>query len=87
MLDLMQKEDLLKKIRLWATIITTAFVVLVVGLVIQFGLIAYHNTELARLQADNAEKQELVENLHKDQAYYENDFKDEFLTENGKKPC
>lgn len=85
MLNLMQKEDLLKKIRLWATIVTSAFVVLIVALVIQFGLIAYRNTEMARLQAENAAKQERVENLHKDQAYYENDFKDEFLTENGKK--
>lgn len=81
----MQKEDLLKKLRLWATVITAAFVVLIVALVIQFGLIAHNNTELARLQTENAAKQETVDNLHKDQSYFENEYKDEFLTEHGKK--
>ena len=85
MLELMQKEDLLRKIRLWATVVTSAFVVLIVALVIQFGLIAYHNSERARLQTENAAKQELVDSLHQDQAYYETDFRDEYLTENGKK--
>lgn len=82
----MQKEDLLKRIRLWATLITTAFVVLIVALVIQFGLIAHNNAELTRLRSENAAKRALIENTDKENAYYENTFGDEYLIENGKQP-
>ncbi len=58
----MQKEDLVKRLKIFAAVVTTAFVVLIVGLVIQFGFIAHQNTELARLKAGNeAKRQEIIE--------------------------
>lgn len=66
----MQKEDLLKRMRLFVTITTVAFVVLVVTLLIQFGFIAFYHTEMKRLHDDNLRMQEEIENLKKDLALY-----------------
>ena len=65
----MQKEDLLKRIKIFAAVVTTAFVVLVVGLVIQFGFIAHQNTELARLKQGNADKQAQIIDVERELAY------------------
>ena len=69
----MQKEDLLKRLRIFATVTTVVMVLLVVGLLIQFGLIAYHNTELTRLRRENAAKQEQIAQLEKELEYYQSD--------------
>ena len=66
----MQKEDLIKRIRLFATIITVAFVVLVVTLLVQFGFIAHYHTQMNDLEKRNAKMQQEIENLQKDIDYY-----------------
>lgn len=68
----MQKEDLIKRIRLVATIATIAFVVLVVTLLIQFGFIAHYHTQITELEERNAEMQEEIEAVKKDIEYYKN---------------
>ncbi len=69
----MQKEDLLKRLRLFAVITTTAFVVLVVTLLIQFGFIAHYHAETKRLQERNAALQQEIDGLEKDIEYYQSD--------------
>ncbi len=59
----MQKEDLIKRLRLFATITTTLFVVLIVTLLIQFGFIAYYRNEINRLHESNEELTKTVEDL------------------------
>lgn len=66
----MQQEDLLKRIRLFATITTVAFVVLVVTLLIQFGFIAYYHTQLSELSKNNITMQQDIENLRAEVEYY-----------------
>ncbi len=70
-LDNMQKEDLIKRLRLFATITTVVFVVLVVSLLVQFGFIAYYHTEMKHLQDRNAELQQELDNLEADEPYYD----------------
>lgn len=70
MLKPMQKEDLLKRLRIFATVTTVVMVLLVVGLLIQFGLIAYHNTELTRLRQANTARQNQIAQLEKELEYY-----------------
>lgn len=68
----MQQEDLLKRIRLFATITTVAFVVLVVTLLIQFGFIAYYHTQLTELSKDNVAMQQEIEDLKAEIEYIQN---------------
>lgn len=68
----MQQEDLLKRIRLFATMTTVAFVVLVVTLLIQFGFIAYYHTQLSDLERNNVQMQEEIKELQKEIEYYKN---------------
>lgn len=74
----MQKEDLLKRIKIFAAVVTTAFVVLIVGLVIQFGFIAHQNTELARLKSGNAEKQEQIVDIERELEYIKGDYMEDY---------
>lgn len=74
----MQKEDLLKRIKIFAAVVTTAFVLLTVGLVIQFGFIAHQNTELARLKAGNAAKQEQIIDIERELEYIKGDYLDDY---------
>lgn len=74
----MQKEDLLKRIKIFAAIVTTAFVVLIVGLIIQFGFIAHQNTELARLKSGNAEKQEQITDVERELEYIKGDYLEDY---------
>ena len=69
----MQKEDLIKRIRLFATITTIAFVVLIVTLLVQFGFIAHYHTQMNDLERRNTEMQQEIEDLQKEIAYYENE--------------
>ena len=59
----MQQEDLLKRIRIFATITTIAFVVLIVTLLIQFGFITYYHSQMTELTHNNATMQEQIEEL------------------------
>ena len=68
----MQKEDLIKRIRLVATIATVAFVVLIVTLLIQFGFIAHYHTQLNELEERNAEMQEEIEAVKKEIEFFKN---------------
>lgn len=68
----MQKEDLIKRIRLVATIATVAFVVLIVTLLIQFGFIAHYHTQVTELEERNAEMQEEIEDIKKEIEFYKN---------------
>ncbi len=77
MLDLMQKEDLLKRIRLFATLSTVAFVVLIVALLIQFGFITYYRSEIKQLQQDNVQMQKEIEDIRKDIEYVNGEYKDD----------
>ena len=56
----MQKEDLLKRIRLFATLTTVAFAVLIVTLLIQFGFITYYRSEIKQMQQENAQMREEI---------------------------
>ena len=69
----MQKEDLIKRLRLFATITTTLFVVLIVTLLIQFGFIAYYRNEVNRLHESNEELTKTVEDLEHNVNYYQSD--------------
>lgn len=73
MINYMQKEDLLKRLRLFAVITTTVFVVLVVTLLVQFGFIAHYHAETKRLEDHNAELQRAIDGLEKDIEYYQSD--------------
>ena len=66
----MQKEDLIKRMRLFVTLTTMAFIVLVVGLLVQFGFIAYYHGRMTELREDNARMQQELEDLKKDGPYY-----------------
>lgn len=66
---IMQKEDLIKRMRLIAVITTTVFVFLVVALLIQFGFITYYHTEMKKLQDRNAEMQQQIDNLDQELEY------------------
>lgn len=77
MLMLMQKEDLLKRIRLFATLSTIAFVVLIVTLLIQFGFITYYRSEIKQLQQDNVQMQEEIEDIKKEIEYANGAYKDD----------
>ena len=68
----MQKEDLIKRIKIFATIATTAFVFLIVTLLVQFGFIAHYHTEMSDLEERNAEMQQEIEKLKNEITYYEN---------------
>lgn len=80
MINYMQKEDLLKRLRLFAVITTTVFVVLVVTLLVQFGFIAHYHAETKRLKDHNAELQRAIDGLEKDVEYYQSD---EYLRDKG----
>lgn len=66
----MQKEDLLKRMRLFVTLTTVAFVVLVVGLLIQFGFIAYYHNQMTELQERNAQIEKAIEDLQYELDYW-----------------
>lgn len=66
----MQKEDLIKRLRLFVTLTTVVFVFLVVTLLVQFGFIAYYHTTMKNLQNDNAAMKKELEDLKKDGAYW-----------------
>lgn len=68
----MQKEDLLKRLRLVVTITTVAFAVLIVTLLIQFGFIAHYHTQINKLQDDNVAMQEEIQDLKDEIKMYEN---------------
>ena len=68
----MQKEDLIKRIRLVATIITIAFVVLIVTLLVQFGFIAHYHSQMNELEKSNAEMEEKIKELQDEIKRYEN---------------
>ena len=65
----MQKEDLIKRIRLITVITTTVFVFLVVALLIQFGFIAYYHSEMKKLEDRNSEMQQQIDNLDQELEY------------------
>ena len=67
----MQKEDLLKRIRLFATLTTVAFAVLIVTLLIQFGFITYYRSEIKQMQQENAQMREEIQEI-KDEIDYAN---------------
>ncbi len=74
----MQKEDLLKRIRLFATVVTCTIAVLVVGLIVQFGMIAYTNSEKMKIKADNITNQQILDDTEKNLEYLESDaYKDQ----------
>ncbi len=64
--NIMQKEDLIKRLRLFAVITTTVFVVLVVALLVQFGFIAYYHAEIRELNDRNQALTEQIDGLEKD---------------------
>ena len=68
----MQKEDLIKRMRLIAVITTTVFVFFVVALLEQFGYIAYYHTEMKKLQDRNTEMQQQIDNLDQELEYVKN---------------
>ena len=68
--NIMQKEDLIKRLRLFAAITTTLFVIMVVALLVQFGFIANYHKEIRDLKENNNQLQQEIENLQKDVAYY-----------------
>ncbi len=68
----MQQEDLLKRIRLFATMTTVAFVVLIVTLLIQFGFIAFYHNQLTNLERNNIQMQEEIEELRAEIEYEKN---------------
>ena len=70
----MQKEDLIKRMRLFVTLTTVAFVVLIVTLLIQFGFIAHYNTERKRLEDERAAIQAERENLSAELAYIKGEY-------------
>ena len=72
----MQQEDLLKRIRLFATMTTVAFVVLIVTLLIQFGFIAFYHTQLTNLERNNIQMQQEIEELRAEIEYQKNNPKD-----------
>ncbi len=74
MLKEMQKEDLIKRLRLFATITTTLFVVLIVSLLIQFGFIAHYHAEVKRLQDHNTELQQELAGLEADLEYIKGEY-------------
>ena len=59
----MQKEDLIKRLRLIAAITTTVFVFMVVALLVQFGFIAYYHSEIRELHNHNTELQQSIDDL------------------------
>ena len=67
----MQKEDLLKRLRLVVTITTVAFAVLIVTLLIQFGFIAHYHTQINKLQDDNVTMQEEIQDLQDQNKMYQ----------------
>ncbi len=71
----MQKEDLIKRLRLIAVITTTLLVVLVITLLVQFGFIAHNHQEIKRLQDRNTELQREIEGLENQKKYNEGDGK------------
>ncbi|MCQ2382176.1 MAG: hypothetical protein MJ054_02625 [Clostridia bacterium] len=70
----MQKEDLIKRLRLFATITTTVFVVLVVTLLIQFGFIAHYHNQIKQLQDHNSAVQQEIEGLEKELDYIKGEY-------------
>ena len=71
----MQKEDLIKRLRLIAVITTTLLVVLVITLLVQFGFIVHNHQEIKRLQDRNTELQREIEGLENQKKYNEGDGK------------
>lgn len=70
----MQKEDLIKRLRLFAAVTTTLFVIMVVALLVQFGFIANYHKEIHDLHNHNEEIQQEIKNLQQDIEYIENAF-------------
>ena len=70
----MQKEDLIKRMRLFVTLTTVAFVLLVVILLVQFGFIAHYNSEMKRLQDRNGNLQSELENIQKELDYIRGEY-------------
>ena len=66
----MQKEDLIKRLRLFATITTTLFVVLIITLLVQFGFIAYYHNQVKHLQDRNDELSQQIEDIKDELTYY-----------------
>ncbi len=75
----MQPEVLIKRLKIFAAVVTTAFVVLIVGLVIQFGFIAHQNAELARLKADNQTRREQIVDAEREAEYIKGEYLDDYL--------
>lgn len=70
----MQKEDLIKRMRLFVTLTTVAFVLLVVILLVQFGFIAHYNTERKRLQDEKTTIQKEIDDLKKELEYIQGEY-------------
>lgn len=68
----MQKEDLIKRLRLFAAITTTLFVVLIVTLLVQFGFIAYYHNQVKHLQDRNDELSQEIKDIKDELEYYSN---------------
>ena len=66
----MQKEDLLRRMRLFVTLTTVLFVVLVVGLLVQFGFIAYYHRQMTTLQERNAKIEKELGQLQDEYDYW-----------------
>ena len=73
----MQKEDLIKRLRLFAAVTTTLFVILVVALLVQFGFIAYYHSEMKNLQDRNTELQQEIDDIEKELAYINGAYADD----------
>lgn len=68
----MQKEDLIKRLRLFAAITTTLFVVLIVTLLVQFGFIAYYHNQVKHLQDRNDELSQEIKDIKDELEYWSN---------------
>ncbi|MBO4823405.1 MAG: hypothetical protein J5580_02450 [Clostridia bacterium] len=65
----MQKEDLIKRLRLFAAVTTTAFIILIVALLVQFGFIAYYHQEINNLHHHNEALQQEIKDMESRIAY------------------
>lgn len=81
----MQQADLLKRLKIITTVATLAFVVLIVALLVQFGLMAYYHSTLTDLQKNNAAKEAELQQLKDNLAYYQTDeYIEDWLQQHGK---
>ena len=69
----MQKEDLVKRLRLFAVLTTTLLVFLVVTLLIQFGFIANNRKKIQDMHNDNAALQQEIDDIEHQANYQGSD--------------